>query len=189
MPTHKAQKETEVVFYITITCYNWISLFEVTDFYREIYKWFTILKSKGNQINGYVIMPNHLHALVYVNKSSTSINKLVGNGKRFMAYEIVTRLNALNNQELIQRLQTAVSIQERAKGKLHEVFELSFDCKPCYDKKFFLQKLDYIHHNPCSGKWNLADEYVNYPHSSAGFYEKGVQGMYEVDDYRLLEYL
>jgi hypothetical protein len=44
------------------------------------------------------------------------------------------------------------------------------------------QKLDYIHNNPCTGKWNLADCPENYIHSSAGFYYGGVQGIYPVDN-------
>ena len=32
------------------------------------------------------------------------------------------------------------------------------------------QKLDYIHQNPVSGKWQLVDDYTEYTHSSAGFY-------------------
>ncbi len=41
------------------------------------------------------------------------------------------------------------------------------------------QKLDYIHANPISGKWNLVDDYANYEHSSARFYEKGVDGYFK----------
>ncbi|HMT76034.1 MAG TPA: hypothetical protein PKA77_18310 [Chitinophagaceae bacterium] len=33
-----------------------------------------------------------------------------------------------------------------------------------------LQKLNYIHDNPCKGKWNLAAATVDYEHSSAKFY-------------------
>ena len=36
--------------------------------------------------------------------------------------------------------------------------------------------LDYIHHNPVSGKWRLAEDFTKYPHSSAGFYECGKIG-------------
>ena len=140
-------------------------------------------------MNGYVLMPNHLHALVYVDENSTSINKLVTNGKRFMAYEIVSRLKQLNKTNLLVQLEKAVSWKEKAKGKLHEVFELSFDCMPCFDKKFLVQKLIYIHHNLCSGKWNLTDEFVNYKHSSARFYQKGEHTTDEVNDYHLLEWL
>ena len=34
-------------------------------------------------------MPNHLHALIAFRNTGQSINTIVGNGKRFMAYEII----------------------------------------------------------------------------------------------------
>ena len=40
------------------------------------------------------------------------------------------------------------------------------------------QKLEYTHHNPVSGKWNLVDDFVNYPHSSAAYYELGKENKY-----------
>jgi putative transposase len=36
------------------------------------------------------------------------------------------------------------------------------------------RKLEYIHFNPVSGKWNLAKGYLDYHYSSARFYETGV---------------
>jgi len=36
------------------------------------------------------------------------------------------------------------------------------------------KKLDYIHFNPVSGKWNLAKDDMDYHFSSARFYETGV---------------
>ena len=160
MSIKTAQKEKEVIFYCTITCNNWMRLFEITDFYGAVYNWFNVMKKINNQVNGYVIMPNHLHVLIRVDKESVEINKLVANGKRFMAYEIVKRLKQLNRYDLLEQLANAVTEKERQKGKLHNVFEPSFDCKPCYSKKFVEQKLDYIHHNPCSGKWMLAGEFT-----------------------------
>jgi len=37
-----------------------------------------------------------------------------------------------------------------------------------------LQKLDYIHHNPISKKWNLVYDFVDYEYSIVSFYEKGI---------------
>ncbi len=36
------------------------------------------------------------------------------------------------------------------------------------------EKLNYIHHNPVTGKWKLAKDFVSYEHSSASFYEDGI---------------
>ncbi len=75
-------------------------MFAITNLYDEIYKWFNILIDKGNQIEGFVIMPNHLHVLIFVNEKD-SINKLLANGKRFLAYEIVKRLELQQQYEIL----------------------------------------------------------------------------------------
>jgi hypothetical protein len=41
---------------------------------------------------GFVVMPNHVHAIISFIESPQSINTIIGNGKRFMAYEIIKRL-------------------------------------------------------------------------------------------------
>ena len=46
------------------------------------------------------------------------------------------------------------------------------------------QKLDYIHHNPVKGKWNLVDDFTNYQHSSTGFYELGSTSPVDILHYK-----
>ena len=64
---------------------------------------------------------------------------------------------------------------ERKRGQIHKVFEESFDAKECRSRKFIMQKLDYIHKNPVSKRWQLVNDFTEYPHSSARFYEKGIK--------------
>jgi hypothetical protein len=113
-------------------------------------------------------------------ENEAGINKLVSNGKRFMAYELVERLKSSGNMVVLQKLKGAVSVSDSKRGKLHQVFEPSFDCKACYSGPFILQKLNYIHHNPLRGKWKLASSPSEYLHSSALFYATGMQGIYPV---------
>ena len=54
-----------------------------------------------------------------------------------------------------------------------------------YNESFFNQKLQYIHRNPVNGKWKLVNDYMDYEHSSASFYEAGLIKKYEPFDYRL----
>ncbi len=70
------------------------------------------------------------------------------------------------------------------KGKKHQVFRLSFDARICVDQKMIEQKLDYIHSNPIKGKWNLAKDFLSYSHSSARFYEEGVDERSLVTHYK-----
>jgi hypothetical protein len=105
---------------------------------------------------------------------------IIGNGKRFMAYEMIRRLNEKKEVELLDKLAQAVKKRDEKRGKLHEVFEQSFDWKECSSDRFIDQKLDYMHDNPCRGVWRLAASPVDYLHSSAKFYFTGDQGIYPV---------
>lgn len=163
---------TDSTWFITFTCYNWIPLFEITESYDLVYNWLKLadLKYKIKTL-AFVIMPNHVHLLLYLTDEQVDLNKIISNAKRFMAYEIVQRLKQQENTNLLDTLALACTEKERAKGQLHKVFQPSFDAKPVYTIKFLYQKLDYIHQNPVNGKWNLCNEFIDYTHSSAAFYE------------------
>ena len=112
------------LYFITITCCRWLHLFELVSAYDVVYKWFDYLKNKGHYITGYVIMPNHLHALIaFQHTEGVSINNIVGNGKRFMAYALVSKLEELNKQDVLAELSSYVNETERQRYKRHEVFE------------------------------------------------------------------
>ncbi len=63
MTVRRKREENEVVYFCTFTFYKWLPLFQLTDFYNEIYKWFKILRQQKIEVTGYVIMPNHIHIL------------------------------------------------------------------------------------------------------------------------------
>jgi len=101
MVVKTAIEQTEGIYFITFTCQHWLPLFEITKGYDAVYKWFDYLKTKGHLVKGYVIMPNHLHVLIDFGISTKSINTIVSNGKRFMAYKIVERLKKQNEAEVL----------------------------------------------------------------------------------------
>jgi hypothetical protein len=84
----------------------------------------------------------------------------------------------------VQQLHRAVQPKDRSRGKKHELWQDSFDIKECRTEQFILQKLNYIHNNPCSDKWKLVKEPHHYEHSSALFYLNGKPGNTPVKDYR-----
>jgi hypothetical protein len=44
-----------------------------------------------------------------------------------------------------------------------------------------------MHHNPVSGKWQLVEDFVDYPYSSARYYELGEQLEIKVGDFRTVD--
>src|SRR5690349_13156293 len=103
-----------------------------------------------------------------------SLNTIICNAKRFMAYEMIKRLKEAKEVKLLALLQQAVKEGEKKKGQIHKVIEDSFDAKQCYSNDYIFQKLTYIHHNPVSKKWSLVSDFAEYEHSSASFYESGL---------------
>ena len=173
------------VFFITFTCARWLPLFQLTDGYHAVYQWFDYLKQQGHYIAGYVIMPNHVHVLIAFRNSNQLITTIVANGKRFMAYELVKRLQQQGKKNILTQMESWVNHTERLRNKKHEVFEPSFDRKECRTIAFMKQKTDYMHLNPCkAGIANLPEDYM---YSSAKYYYTGVQGIYPVITYMELQ--
>src|SRR5687768_12331910 len=105
--------DTYSTYFITFTCVEWISLFEISKTYHTVYNWFAILIEEHNaDVIAYVIMPNHLHVIVHFHKEGFNLNTIVGNGKRFMAYEIINRLEIEKNTELLNRLESLLTSRE-----------------------------------------------------------------------------
>jgi len=143
-----------------------------------VYKWFDYVKENyNNKIHGYVIMPNHIHILMHISNQSPNISKLIQNAKRFLAYGIVNLLERDSKNDLLEIFQQKAN---HKKGSKHKVFEVRYDSKIIESENIFIEKLNYIHRNSCTEKWQLADLPEKYRYSSAANYSSG-NGMYEVD--------
>jgi REP element-mobilizing transposase RayT len=160
MSIHTAVKQRGVYF-ITFTCFNWLPLIEITKGYDLVYNFFDVLKQNGNDVLGYVIMPNHVHLLLHYTNTKQSLNTIIGNGKRFIGYDTVNRLEERGEVIILNQMKEAVTAKDRERNKIHEVWKGTFDVKQCRTEKFILQKLNYIHINPCSGKWNLCEKPIS----------------------------
>lgn len=168
-------QQPKSIYFVTFTCYKWLSLFQETNAYDAVHKWFENLYKNNIYVPGYVTMPNHVHALLYFPEMLKSLNTIIGNAKRFLAYEIIERLEGKKANSLLDILHAGVKERERKKGQIHRVFEDSFDAKECYSREFIFQKLDYMHRNPVSKKWDLVKDFADYEYSSASYYEKGIK--------------
>jgi len=70
--------------------------------------------------------------VIAFHNTSKTINSIIGNGKRFIAYDIVKRLEKQQENTLLSKMQSMVNTTQKADNKLHEVFEPSFDWKPAW---------------------------------------------------------
>jgi len=87
--------------------------------------------------------------------------------KRLLAYALVKLLKEKNSDLILQELNNDLNNTEKKEGKIHRIFETSFDWKEYRTEKFIEQKLNYMHWNPCKGVNRLVDLPEQYIHSSA----------------------
>ena len=186
LSTHVIHNEDNQAYFCTFTCHKWLPLFEIANAYQEVYNWFEYLKKDDCKLLGYVIMPNHVHCILFPTSSKKILNSIVGEGKRFIAYGDIKRLEQRRKSGILNLLRQDVHVMDRKKGKKHQVFRISFDAKLCFSERMLEQKLDYIHRNPVSGKWRLVSDYIDYEHSSAAYYELNNKVTADVTHYKAI---
>jgi REP element-mobilizing transposase RayT len=165
------------IHFITFTILGWKKVFTNDKYCGLVYKWFDYMKNEyGNKVHGYIIMPNHIHCLLYVTDKSPKMPTLIQNAKRFLAYQIVKYLEEDNKTELLRFFKENAKIK---KGAKHKIFEDNYDTLVIQSLKLFLEKLNYIHKNSCVEKWRLAETPENYKYSSAANYITG-KGFYKI---------
>lgn len=104
MTLRSLRPDTETSYFCTFTNCNWLPLFQLTNFYDKIYSWFDFLVKRGDKIIGFVIMPNHMHSIIYLDKNSPEINKVIGEAKRLFSYSIVNKLKKLGEDDILIQL-------------------------------------------------------------------------------------
>jgi REP element-mobilizing transposase RayT len=180
--------DEEKLFYITFTCTEWLPLIKLADSYDVIYNWFKRLNTTYNiQVASYVIMPNHIHCIFSFPEKGVSLNTAMREGKIYLAREILKRLKQAGEKEVLEQMKSGVTPSRHAKGQQYVIFRPGFEAKAIVSKKFLFQKIKYIHMNPVRGNYNLVEDWRDYPHSSAGFYEFGQPGYFDPTHYNELK--
>jgi REP element-mobilizing transposase RayT len=87
-----------------------------------------IATGKGFSILGYVIMPNHVHLLIHAPEGA-SINALLANAKRFLAYDILERLRTSGDHDTLVQLRQGLRPGDVQRGQQHRVFATSSDIR------------------------------------------------------------
>jgi REP element-mobilizing transposase RayT len=117
------------------------------------------------KVFAFVIMPNHIH-LMWKIADNLPRQQVQGALFSFTGHQFKKYLTE-KDPTLLQ--QHYVNDADR----LYQFWEREPMVKECRTDKFFMQKINYIHRNPCHSKWNLVELPEDYYWSSAAFYECG----------------
>lgn len=116
-------------------------------------------------IHAFVIMPNHIHLLWRI-QNKFARREVQGALLSFTAHKFRDYLSETSKPKLLQHV---VADKDRA----FQFWERDAMVKECWSETFLLQKLHYIHNNPCQPHWKLAALPEEYKWSSAQFYFSG----------------
>ena len=150
---------TKEMYFITSTVVDWVDVFT-----RPVYKHVIIesleycQKEKGLIIYAWVLMTNHLHAIVGV-EEGYNISDIIRDFKKFTSKKIIALIND-NIQEsrrdwMLNRFEYAARNDRMVKD--YKLWQEGIDCQEIYLYDYFQQKLNYIHNN------QVKEEFVYLP--------------------------
>jgi REP element-mobilizing transposase RayT len=125
-------------------------------------QWLT--KENRCKVYVFVIMPNHIHLLWQIEDTY----------KRKEVQGALFSHTAHEFQKILRERKSDIvnNYFVNYKDRSYQFWQRNPMVKECQTEYFFLQKMNYIHWNPCQPHWNLASCPEEYPWSSASYYEK-----------------
>ncbi|MCW3086663.1 MAG: hypothetical protein JWQ78_49 [Sediminibacterium sp.] len=158
--------EYGALYFYTSSIHNWRPLIRQYDFYETITNSLLFLHKKGMiRIYGFVIMPNHIH-LVWQLLKSNGKETPVASLMKFTAHTFEQYILQHNPSDIVHY---AVDWRSRK----YNFWQPEPHWFLLYKERTTVQKINYIHNNPLQEHWRLAESPVEYPFSSARFYETG----------------
>jgi REP element-mobilizing transposase RayT len=153
------------VYFVTYSVVEWLPVFVSEDAFRIVTDSLGFChRQKGLRINGFVIMPTHLHAIVFdadynterLVRSLADFRKFTG---RSLSDLCADRMPRCFNETLHA---AATADRER------RFWQPSRHPEAIESERFWKQKLDYLHENPCRKGLVLRAEQWRF--SSAAYY-------------------
>ena len=153
------------IYFWTATVHDWLPLLETEDNKMVIISSLKKLSDdKLISVYGLVIMPTHIY-LIWSQDAMNGKETPKGSFLKYTAHVFLRSLKIGNKSE---------QYEVNAANKKHEIWQRDALGIEIYNEHLARQKLDYIHFNPVSGKWQLAENDLDYFYSSARFYETGI---------------
>jgi len=133
------------LYFCTDTVVGWQYVFTSPPFFDCIVESLKFCQErKGLRVHAYVIMPNHLHAIL--SAANQNLSDIVRDYKRFTSEKISALLQETHSRALSSYFATAARIAK--KGNQSKIWQSGSHPETIESGRFFDQKLNYIHENP-----------------------------------------
>jgi len=159
------------VYFVTFTVIDWLPVFINPEPMQIIVDSLLFcIKEKGLRINAYVIMPNHLHMIVFDEKfDNERLGQTLVDFRKFTG----RKLAGFIENNLPDSLATVIRSKELV-DRERQVWQPGWHAEGLVSEKFWKQKMDYIHENPVrKGHVRLPEQWR---YSSAGYWLNEEEG-------------
>jgi len=164
------------IYYITTNVYARLALFTRPTTIIPIIDSLNFYRYKCDfLIIGFVIMPDHLHLLIWP-QGPDDLGNTMRDFKKFTATRLVRQAQVENNREWLEAFERAGTETGRSHDK---VWQDDYWDKLVYSPKVLKQKLNYIHRNPVRA--GLVSSPESYPYSSYRNYVCGDESLIQID--------
>ena len=151
--------------FFTAACYDWLKLLSDDECKKIIIDALKFRIAKGEvKVGAYVIMPNHIH-IIWRIQNEFQLEDVQRDFLKFTAKSIIEKTKSEHGEAALESLY--VGLKDR-KFQVWKRNSMSIDLT---SPKFFRQKMDYIHNNPCQPHWNLVADPSDYRFCSGRYYE------------------
>ena len=162
-------------YFITTSTHLWVPiLFNETLFQIILNSLKYCQENKGLRLHGYVIMINHVHAIIS-HESYDQIPNIVRDLKRHTATEIKNYLSDLGE---FSQLFWVKIFHSKERGQ-HRIWQAGYHPVVITSRAFFDEKLEYIHYNPV--KKGFVEKPEDWKYSSAPNYLLEDDRLIEID--------
>lgn len=162
----KSYIEIGKIYFWTATINKWQNILLDNRFKDVIVQSLSHLSAQNKMdVFAFVIMPNHIHLIFRTNQLNGK-ETAQGSFLKYTAHEF-KRMLLKDSPNLL------INYKVEASNKNYEFWKRDSLAIELYSPDVAFQKLDYIHNNPITERWQLANEPSDYLYSSASFYELG----------------
>ena len=156
------------LYFVTFSVVEWLPVFVaeaacciVTDSFNFCHE------HKHLRVNAYVIMPTHLHAILFDENFDTDrLQQTLADLRKYTGRHLTEYCASRMPACFINTLRDAAG-----KDRQHQFWQADIHPEAIYTQVFWRQKLDYTHDNPC--RKGLVREAPHWRFSSAAYWLKG----------------
>lgn len=168
------------LYFVTSTVVDWIDVFTRPDYKNIIVESLRYCQeNKGLEIYAWVLMSNHLHAIIGTNCEEVIISDILRDFKKYTSKNIIKAIqeNPQESRKVWLLDKFGFHGEANKKTRNFKFWQSDNYIETITSFKFYCQKRDYIHANPV--KQEIVENPEDYIYSSARNYA-GIKGLLNV---------